>query len=124
MDMTPILVVDDQSAMRRIIKNQLKSAGYGSVDEAGSGAAALARLAEVHYALVILDWTMPGMTGIEVLEEIRRRPELQRIKVVMVTAEGLRENVLKAVQAGANNYVVKPFSPAALIERINETLGG
>src|SRR3989339_1197735 len=107
--LTSFLIVDDQSSTRHVIKRALQAAGYSVFAEASTGMEALNKLRESDYDLVILDWSMPGMSGIEVLKEIRRNPDWKDLKVVMVTAEGFKDNVIEAVKAGANNYVVKPF---------------
>ena len=122
-NLTSILVVDDQASMRKYIKQALTVAGYSVFSEANSGAEALDKIEKTGFDLVILDWTMPGMSGIDVLKSIRANPKHKDTKVVMVTAEGLKENVIIAVKAGANNYVVKPFTEALLLEKIEQTLG-
>ena len=119
---TTILVVDDQSSMRRVIEQHLRAAGYSAIYQAESGEEALERLGRMKMDLVILDWTMPGMSGIDVLREIRSNEAWKNTKVMMVTAEGLKENVIAAVQAGANSYVVKPFTQATLLGKIEDAL--
>lgn len=114
-----ILVVDDFSTMRRIIKNILKEIGYSNVDEADDGSTALEKLKGGNIDFVVTDWNMPNMPGIELLKAIRQSPELKHTPVLMVTAEAAKENVITAVQAGVNNYIVKPFTAAALKERID-----
>lgn len=115
-----ILVVDDFSTMRRIIKNLLKQLGYSNVDEAEDGALALARLKSEKYDFVVSDWNMPNMTGLELLQAVRADASLKEIKFLMVTAEALQENVVAAVQAGVNNYIVKPFTAETLKEKIDK----
>ncbi|OGG95106.1 MAG: hypothetical protein A2508_05910 [Candidatus Lambdaproteobacteria bacterium RIFOXYD12_FULL_49_8] len=122
-NLTSFLIVDDQSSTRHVIKRALQTAGYSVFSEAKSGTEALNKLRESTYDLVILDWTMPGMSGIDVLKEIRHNPDWNNLKVIMVTAEGFKENVIEAVKAGANNYIVKPFTHALLLEKIERTLG-
>ena len=117
-----ILVVDDQGAMRRVIGQHLASAGYLNVSLAESGEEALAKLDMHPYDLVVLDWTMPGLSGLDVLKEVRSKIKWAQVKVMMVTAEGLKENVIAAVEAGANNYVVKPFTQETLLGKVAETL--
>lgn len=114
-----ILVVDDFSTMRRIIRNILKEIGYTNVDEADDGSTALEKLKAGGFQFVITDWNMPNMPGIELLKAIRQDDALKHTPVLMVTAEAAKENVVIAVQAGVNNYIVKPFTAAALKERID-----
>ena len=114
-----ILVVDDFSTMRRIIKNILKEIGYVNVDEADDGSTALEKLKSASFDFVVTDWNMPNMPGIDLLKAIRQDPALKHTPVLMVTAEAAKENVVLAVQAGVNNYIVKPFTAAALKERID-----
>ena len=113
-----ILSVDDFSTMRRIVKNILKQLGYTNVDEAENGAAAMDAMREKRYDLVISDWNMPVKTGIELLREVRADPELQEIPFLMVTAEAEKDNVVEAMQAGVNNYVLKPFTAKILEEKL------
>lgn len=114
-----ILVVDDFSTMRRIIKNILREIGYSNVEEADDGSTALEKLKGGGFDFVVTDWNMPIMPGIELLKAIRLDPVLKETPVLMVTAEAAKENVVIAVQAGVNNYIVKPFTAAALKERID-----
>lgn len=114
-----ILVVDDFSTMRRIIKNILREIGYNNIDEADDGTTALEKLKGAKFDFVVTDWNMPNMPGIELLRAIRSDPELKHLPVLMVTAEALKENIVTAVQAGVSNYIVKPFTAAALKERID-----
>src|SRR5574337_99101 len=111
-----ILVVDDFSTMRRIIRNILKEIGYSNVDEADDGSTALEKLKAGSFDVVVTDWNMPNMPGIELLKAIRQDPALKAMPVLMVTAEAAKENVVTAVEAGVNNYIVKPFTAAALKE--------
>jgi len=114
-----ILVVDDFSTMRRIIKNILREIGYNNVDEADDGSTALEKLKSAKFDFVVTDWNMPNMPGIELLKAIRQDEALKDTPVLMVTAEAAKENVVTAVAAGVNNYIVKPFTAAALKERID-----
>lgn len=114
-----IMVVDDFSTMRRIIKNILRELGYTNVEEADDGSTALEKLKGGGFEFVVTDWNMPNMPGIELLRNIRADDELKSIPVLMVTAEKAKENVVEAVEAGVNNYIVKPFTAAALKERID-----
>jgi two-component system chemotaxis response regulator CheY len=113
-----ILIVDDFPAMRRIIKNILRQLGYNHIIEAEDGALALAKLQQEKIDFVISDWNMPNMTGLDLLKAIRADAKLQHIPVLMVTAEALKENVIEAVKAGVNNYIVKPFTPETLQEKM------
>lgn len=114
-----ILVVDDFSTMRRIIKNILREIGYNNVDEADDGSTALEKLKSGKFDFVVTDWNMPNMPGIDLLKAIRQDDVLKDTPVLMVTAEAAKENVVTAVAAGVNNYIVKPFTAAALKERID-----
>ncbi|MCA9772786.1 MAG: chemotaxis response regulator CheY [Myxococcales bacterium] len=118
-----ILVVDDFSTMRNIIKNILRQLGYNNIIEADSGKTALQKLAEKPVDLVISDWNMPVMDGLELLKRIRASAELKSIPVVMVTAEAKKENIIEAVQAGVSNYIVKPFTPEVLEQKLEKVFG-
>ena len=115
-----ILVVDDFITMRRIIKGSLKKIGFNNVIEAEDGSMALTEMKKEKVDLVISDWNMPHMTGIELLKAIRKDEHLKDVPFIMVTAEGQRENVLNAVHEGVNNYVIKPFTPEILAEKIKK----
>jgi two-component system chemotaxis response regulator CheY len=115
---TRFLVVDDFSTMRRIVRNLLKELGYTNVDEAEDGAMALNKLRSEQYDFVVSDWNMPVMDGLTMLQEIRKDPALSKLPVLMVTAEAKKENIVAAAQAGANGYVVKPFTAATLDEKL------
>jgi two-component system chemotaxis response regulator CheY len=114
------LVVDDFSTMRRIVRNLLKELGFGNVDEAEDGVAALSKLRSSHFDFVVSDWNMPNMTGIDLLKEIRTDTNLKHLPVLMVTAEAKKENIVAAAQAGASGYIVKPFTAATLEEKLNK----
>lgn len=114
-----ILSVDDFSTMRRIVKNILRQLGYNNVDEAENGDAALQALRAKKYDLVISDWNMPVKTGIELLKEVRADPELSEMPFLMVTAEAERHQVVQAVEAGVNNYVLKPFTAKILSDKLS-----
>jgi two-component system, chemotaxis family, chemotaxis protein CheY len=114
------LVVDDFSTMRRIVRNLLKELGFTNVDEAEDGVIALSKLKSGGFEFVVSDWNMPNMTGIELLRAIRADPSLKHLPVMMVTAEAKKENIIEAAQAGANGYVVKPFTAATLEEKLNK----
>ena len=115
----PVLVVDDYNTMIRIIRNLLKQLGFEDVDDASDGSAALAKMREKRYGLVISDWNMEPMTGYELLKQVRSDPELQETPFIMVTAESKTENVIAAKQAGVNNYIVKPFNADTLKTKID-----
>lgn len=115
-----ILVVDDFSTMRRIVRNLLKELGYTNVDEAEDGVVALQKLRGGNFQFVVSDWNMPNMTGIELLRAIRADATLKHLPVLMVTAEAKKENIIEAAQAGASGYVVKPFTAATLEEKLNK----
>jgi two-component system chemotaxis response regulator CheY len=114
-----ILVVDDFSTMRRIIRNVLKEIGYSNIEEADDGDTALEKLRAGGFDFVVTDWNMPNLTGLELLKTIRNDPHLRGLPVLMVTAESAKESVIEAVQAGVNHYIVKPFTVAAMKEKIN-----
>ncbi|MFC7051791.1 response regulator [Hansschlegelia quercus] len=119
----PVLIVDDYSTMLRIIRNLLKQIGFEDVDEASDGSQALGKMREKSYGLVISDWNMEPMTGIELLREVRGDEALQRTPFIMVTAESKTENVILAKKAGVNNYIVKPFNAATLKTKIESVFG-
>src|ERR671937_1503400 len=114
----PILVVDDYSTMIRIIRNLLKQLGFEDVDEANDGSAALAKLRQKRYGLVISDWNMEPMTGYELLKEVRADPNLAGTPFIMVTAESKTDNVIAAKKAGVDNYIVKPFNAQTLKSKL------
>lgn len=116
-----ILVVDDFSTMRRIVRNLLKELGFANVSEAEDGVDALNKLrGEGNFEFVVSDWNMPNMTGIGLLRNIRADAALKHLPVLMVTAEAKRENIIEAAQAGASGYVVKPFTAATLDEKLKK----
>jgi two-component system chemotaxis response regulator CheY len=115
-----ILVVDDMSTMRRIVKNILKQLGFNNLEEAENGQEALTKLKADTYGFVVSDWNMPVMMGIDMLRAIRADEKLKAIPVLMVTAEAQKENLMEAVQAGVSNYVVKPFTAETMQEKINK----
>jgi two-component system, chemotaxis family, chemotaxis protein CheY len=117
-----ILIVDDFATMRKVIRNLLKQSGYENVTEAEDGVAAMNVLKSAKIDFVISDWNMPNMTGIELLRTVRSDNELRALPFLMVTAESLKENVVEAVKAGVNNYIVKPFTAEVLGEKIEKIL--
>jgi two-component system chemotaxis response regulator CheY len=124
MDMNmPILIVDDYKTMLRIIRNLLKQLGFDNVDEAMDGSSALQRLRDKNYGLVISDWNMEPMTGLQLLREVRADGKLKHIPFVMVTAESKTENVVAAKEAGVTNYIVKPFNAETLKQKLVAVFG-
>lgn len=117
------LVVDDSSTMRRIIKNTLKAVGYDDILDAENGEGALACLQSEKVDLVITDWNMPVMNGLELVAAIRSSPTLKQVPVLMVTTVAEKDEILKAMHTGVNNYVVKPFDAATLKKKIDQILG-
>ena len=115
-----ILVVDDMSTMRRIVKNILKQLGFNNLEEAENGQEALTKLKADTYGFVVSAWNMPVMMGIDMLRAIRADESLKKIPVLMVTAEAQKENLMEAVQAGVSNYVVKPFTAETMQDKINK----
>ena len=115
-----ILVVDDFSTMRRIIKNLLRDLGFNNTAEADDGQTALPILQQGGIDFLVTDWNMPGMQGIDLLKAVRADPKLASMPVLMVTAEQKREHIITAAQAGVNGYIVKPFTAATLKEKIDK----
>ena len=115
-----VLVVDDMSTMRRILKNVLKQIGFSNLVEAENGQDALNKLKVGDIGLIVSDWNMPVMQGIELLRTVRADAELKHLPFLMVTAEAQKENIIEAVQAGVSNYVVKPFTAEALQEKLEK----
>ena len=115
-----ILIVDDFSTMRRIVKNLLNDLGFTNTAEAEDGNAALAALRASKFDFVVTDWNMPGMTGIELLKNIRADANLSKLPVLMVTAEAKREQIIEAAQSGVNGYIIKPFTAATLQEKLTK----
>jgi two-component system chemotaxis response regulator CheY len=118
-----VLIVDDYKTMLRIIRNLLKQIDFNYVDEATDGAEALAKLRSGNFGLVISDWNMQPMTGLQLLQEVRADARLKSLPFIMVTAESKAENVVAARQAGVSNYIVKPFNAETLKEKIEKVLG-
>jgi two-component system chemotaxis response regulator CheY len=115
-----ILIVDDFSTMRRIIKNLLRDLGFTNTDEADDGNTALPMLKSGKYDFLVTDWNMPGMSGFDLLKAVRADDNLKTLPVLMVTAEAKRDQIVAAAQAGVNGYVVKPFTAAVLKEKIEK----
>jgi two-component system, chemotaxis family, chemotaxis protein CheY len=117
-----ILVVDDFSTMRRIVKNLLQELGYSDITEADDGNTALPLLKNGSFDLLITDWNMPGMPGLELLKAVRADGKLANMPVLMLTAEAKREQIIEAAQAGVSGYVIKPFTAVTLKEKIDKIL--
>ena len=117
-----ILVVDDFSTMRRIIKNLLRDLGFNNTSEADDGLTALPMLKSGNFDLLVTDWNMPGMQGIDLLKAVRAEADenLKNIPVLMVTAEQKKEQIIEAAQAGVNGYIVKPFTALILKEKLEK----
>ncbi|QEP43184.1 response regulator [Ectothiorhodospiraceae bacterium BW-2] len=115
-----ILIVDDFSTMRRIIKNLLRELGFTNTAEADDGLTALPMLESGDFDLLITDWNMPGMQGIDLLRKVRATPKLAKMPVLMVTAEQKKEQIVEAAQAGVNGYIVKPFTAGTLKEKLEK----
>ena len=115
----PILVVDDYQTMVRIIRNLLKQIGYENVDEAADGEAALRKIKEKSYGLIISDWNMEPMTGFQLLQKVRETRGSANTPFIMVTAESKTDNVVAARRAGVSHYIVKPFNAATLKAKID-----
>ena len=118
-----ILIVDDYKTMLRIIRNLLNQLGFQNVDEATDGGAALQKLRERNFGLVISDWNMEPMTGLQLLKEVRADIKLKSTPFIMITAESKTENVVAAKEAGVNNYIVKPFNAATLKTKLVAVIG-
>ena len=114
----PVLVVDDYNTMIRILRNLLRQLGFQDIDDAADGTAALTKLRQKQYGLIISDWNMEPMTGYDLLKEVRGDPGLATTPFIMVTAESKTENVIAAKKAGVNNYIVKPFNAQTLQKKI------
>ena len=115
-----ILIVDDFSTMRRIIKNLLRDLGFNNTQEADDGNTGLPMLQSGNFDFLVTDWNMPGMTGIDLLKAVRADAKLKNLPVLMVTAEAKKEQIVMAAQAGVNGYIVKPFTAQTLKEKIDK----
>lgn len=119
-----VLIVDDYNTMLRIVKNLLKQLGFSNIDEAMDGAEAFEKVKQKNYGLIISDWNMEPMTGLDFLKAVRESGETYKdTPFIMVTAESKTENVVLAKQAGVNNYIVKPFNAETLKAKISAVLG-
>ena len=115
----PVLIVDDYNTMVRIIRNLLRQLGFEHIDDANDGSEALEKTQQLKYGLVISDWNMEGMTGIDLLQKVRTNPAMSSTPFIMVTAESKTENVIAAKKAGVSNYIVKPFNAQTLKSKID-----
>ena len=118
-----VLIVDDYKTMLRIIRNLLKQLGFDNVDDASDGSAALTKLRAKKYGLVISDWNMEPVTGLDLLRRVRGEATTSALPFIMVTAESKTENVIEAKKAGVNNYIVKPFTAEVLKAKISAVMG-
>ena len=117
-----VLVIDDFATMRKIERNILSQLGIKNVDEADDGTTALPKIQQTKYDVILLDWNMPQMSGLELLKAVRADPNTKDVPIIMVTAEALKDNIVAAAQAGVNDYVVKPFTAAVLQEKLLKVL--
>lgn len=117
-----ILVVDDSSTMRRIIINTLNKIGFKDIVEASNGHEGIDRLSAGGIEMIITDWNMPEMSGIDFIRHVRREPACAKLPVLMVTTNAAKDDIVQALQAGVNNYVIKPFTPETLREKIDAVL--
>lgn len=113
-----ILVVDDFATMRKIVINLLGQLGYKNIEQADDGSSALKKIKEEKFDFIISDWNMPKMTGLELLKTVKGDENFKDIPFMLITAEALKGNIMAAIQAGANDYIVKPFNAATLEEKI------
>lgn len=118
-----ILIADDFAEMRMIIRSILKNIGFTNINEADGGKAVLRLLKKQKYDLILCDWNMPDMPGVEVLRKIRSDDELKDMPFIMITAEAQKENILEALEAGVSSYIVKPFAAETVTKKINEIFG-
>ena len=117
-----ILVVDDSPTMRRILLNTVQKAGYSDVEEAVDGKDALAKLLANDYDLLMTDWNMPNMNGLELVEAARKEAKLKSIPILMVTTRNMKEDIVNAIKSGVNGYIVKPFDAKTLNAKIQEII--
>ena len=119
-----VLAVDDSATMRRIIKNQLKQSGIEDIDEAENGREALTLLAKGSYDLLITDWNMPEMCGLDLVKEVRKTDAIKKLPILMITTVSAKEDIVTALKAGVNNYVVKPFDAPTLQAKVSALVNG
>jgi two-component system chemotaxis response regulator CheY len=118
-----ILIVDDSPTMRRILVNTVQKAGYPNCQEAGDGKDALAKLMAGSYDLLMTDWNMPNMNGLELTEAVRSDPKFKDLPILMVTTRNMKEDIVSAIKMGVNGYIVKPFDAKTLNAKIDEIMG-
>jgi two-component system chemotaxis response regulator CheY len=118
-----VLIVDDFATMRRIVKGVLKQLGFNNIIEAEDGNAALEELKKEKIGLIVSDWNMPNMSGLDLLKAVRANDQFKGIPFIMVTAEGQKENVIEAVKSGVSNYIIKPFTPETFNEKLQKIFG-
>ncbi len=118
-----ILIVDDFATMRRIIKGALKQLGFKNIIEAEDGSDAITLLKKEKVDLILSDWNMPKMSGLEFLKEVRSNESLKQTPFIMVTAEGQKDSVVDAIKSGVTNYIIKPFTPEILGEKLKKVFG-
>jgi two-component system chemotaxis response regulator CheY len=119
-----VLIVDDFATMRRILRNILKQIGFTDIAEADDGVTALKELKKGKYDLILCDWNMPEMPGIDLLKTLKADEQLKDIPFVMVTAEAQKDNIIEAVKTGVSSYIVKPFTAETVSEKLNKVFGG
>ncbi len=119
-----VLIVDDFATIRKILRNVLKQIGFTNMVEADNGKTALKVLKKESFDLILCDWNMPEMSGIDLLKMVKSDDELKDISFVMVTAETQKDNIVEAVKAGVSNYIVKPFTAETVSEKLNKIFGG
>ncbi len=117
-----IITVDDSSTMRRIIKNTLQKLGFESILEAGNGVEALEVMSKNKIDMIVTDWNMPEMDGLTFVKAVRAKDEYKDLPILMITTEAAKEDILTALRSGVNNYVVKPFTPETLQEKVFKLL--
>jgi len=122
---TKFLVVDDYSTMRKIVKKILVDMGYTRIEEAEDGKPALEKITQAvaandAFGCIISDWNMPGMTGLDLLKAVRANPATSKTPMILATAEGDQSNVVEAAKAGVSDYVIKPFTPVTLTEKMKK----
>lgn len=117
-----IITVDDSSTMRRIIKNTLQKLGFETILEAGNGVEALEIMSKNKVDMIVTDWNMPEMDGLTFVKAVRAKDEYKDLPILMITTEAAKEDILTALRSGVNNYVVKPFTPETLQEKVFKLL--
>lgn len=117
-----IITVDDSSTMRRIIKNTLQRLGFETILEAGNGIEALEVMSKNKIDMIVTDWNMPEMDGLTFVKAVRAKDEYKDLPILMITTEAAKEDILTALRSGVNNYVVKPFTPETLQEKVFKLL--